>query len=784
MLSSPIFRHIEIIFMAIVSYAMCTEHVVYAAEAFPEAIDTAQTKTRALNEEFTKSLMLIDIKQISADEEKAVIFFVRGLTALSSEPNEAADNFAAAQKLLPPESALKQLVSIYAGRASVQPKNARHILGRLKIDVSKSQRRPSLWKPEQFSLLLDVMIALKQDTSLTKVWTEMESRVRPALRPEEMTAKVARYIEQRPASTLKSLIPIIESMAATYPHSENGRWAFHKLQSLMCDHRASYVFSQALISRLASNTNLDEGLKHYLIEMSRGPMRTTNGSKIVLDSMDRISFLIQIRMWNEARRLIEDEVSSLRGAMSTANKIKLARLLMQLGTVQAKQGDHDAAAQTWSRYLRDFGEVTDWRVAYEGLADALARLRLHSVAATMYELLAKSPSADPVLRWHHFWNLYLARDYQAALALLDRGGYVPQRDRGIDGGLDYWRARILEKLGKSKEAEQYYRNVVLEAGDTFYAVLVQAKKTNLVESTKSQEFATHDISKDSPAERNGAGTNSALNIDDGSLANADQTEIKSVIALRKWGQLQVARRIHRLLPLARSKNGHQNWIDSFRLALELKDYSYGFKAPAMPESPLKAIPSAVKPLVDHMSRYNVDWKLMYPFAFRDIVDPMAQAAGVDPFLVLSIMRAESAYDPDARSVVGARGLMQIMPFTAIRIARMMLHPSFSLGDLHRAEVNIGYGAFYIKKLMDYYGGNPMLAVAAYNGGPTSVDRWLSQYGDLEIDELIESMSFRETRRYVKTVFRNYDNYKRIWQQAKAITALPDVPKSGSGEEIF
>jgi tetratricopeptide (TPR) repeat protein len=519
--------------------------------------------------------------------------------------------------------------------------------------------------------------------------------------------------------------------------------------------------------------------------MTKGPMRAANDKKIILDGMDRISFLIQIRLWTEARRLLEDEMAALRDVTQQANKVRLARILMQLGTVQAKQGDNEAAAQTWSRYIATFGDVADWRVAYEGLADALARLRVHSVAAKMYELLAKSPSADPVIKWHHFWNTYLARDYQGALALLDRGNYVPQRDRGIEGGLDYWRAKILEKSGKTKEADTLYRNVIMESGDSFYAILVQAKKSALVQTTESQTFSTHDISMDAIPELNAAETGGgSANIADGSLATTDLSEVKAVTALKKWGQLQVGRRIHRLLPVIRAKNGRPGWIESFRLATELKDYSYGFKAPSMPDSPLRTTPSALLPLAEHMSRYGADWKWIYPFAYREVVEPMAKAADVDPFLMLSIMRAESVYDADARSIVGARGLMQIMPFTAVRVARTMDDAQFALEDLHQPEVNIGYGAFYIKKLIDYYRGNTMLAVAAYNGGPTSVDRWLSQYSDLEVDELIESMPFRETRRYVKTVFRNYDNYKRIWQQTNALAALPPVPKSGTGDEIF
>jgi soluble lytic murein transglycosylase-like protein len=758
---------------------------ILAQSQFPDVIRATKTQTKVQTTQFLNALSAIDIKLISADEEKAVIFFARGVAELSTNLKAAAENFSAAHNLLPANSALKALAAIYSGRASVAPENARQTLSKLKLEVTTNPKRSSLWRPEQFALMLEVMIALKQDASLAKVWGEMESRVKPAMRPEDVTKKIVRYIEQRPAQALKALVPVMESMASSYPHSETGRWAFQKLQSLMCNPKDPYVMSQSLVIRLASNTNLDEGLKHYLIEVTKGPMRAVNGKQISLDDIERVNFLIQIRMWNEARRLLEEELEALQGVSSPNNKIRLARVLSQLGLVQSKQGDNEAAAQTWSRYIEVFGEVADWRSAYEGLADTLVRMRMHAAAAKMYELLAKSPSADPVLKWHHFWNSYLAGDYQSALSLLDRGGYVPQRDRGIEGGLDYWRAKILEKLGKGKESEALYQNVIMQAGDSFYAMLVQAKKPSLVEATKTESFATHDISLESLPEFNLAQqSGAAQNSVEETMASTAPSEIKTVIALKKWGQYQTGRRIHRLIPAVRSKNGRSEWIESFRLANELKDFSYGLKAPSMPESPLRATPTAVMPLEQHMTRFNADWKLLYPYAYREVVEPMAQVAGIDPFLVLSLMRAESVYDVEARSIVGARGLMQIMPFTAVRIARTMGDAQFSLDELHHPEVNIGYGAFYVKKLIDYYKGNTMLAVAAYNGGPTSVDRWLTQYGNLEMDELIESIPFRETRRYVKTVFTNYDNYKRVWQQTKALASLPSVPKSNSNDDIF
>jgi soluble lytic murein transglycosylase len=108
-----------------------------------------------------------------------------------------------------------------------------------------------------------------------------------------------------------------------------------------------------------------------------------------------------------------------------------------------------------------------------------------------------------------------------------------------------------------------------------------------------------------------------------------------------------------------------------------------------------------------MLRFNPDWKLMYPYAYREIIEPVSKAADVDPFLLLSLMRAESVYDEDAQSHVGAQGLMQIMPFTAVRLARVMKDSDFELSELRQPEINISYATFYVRMLADYYKGNTM-----------------------------------------------------------------------------
>jgi soluble lytic murein transglycosylase len=129
--------------------------------------------------------------------------------------------------------------------------------------------------------------------------------------------------------------------------------------------------------------------------------------------------------------------------------------------------------------------------------------------------------------------------------------------------------------------------------------------------------------------------------------------------------------------------------------------------------------------------------------------------------VLGLMRQESLFDPTARSPADARGLMQLLPSTAARVAAAGL-PDGPPPDLYDPTVNIRLGTRYLRNLLDRYDGDALKSVAAYNGGETAVDRWQRQFGDRDPDEFVESITYRETRDYVKKVVTNYRTYQQLY----------------------
>ncbi|BAG13963.1 transglycosylase SLT domain protein [Endomicrobiia bacterium] len=129
---------------------------------------------------------------------------------------------------------------------------------------------------------------------------------------------------------------------------------------------------------------------------------------------------------------------------------------------------------------------------------------------------------------------------------------------------------------------------------------------------------------------------------------------------------------------------------------------------------------------------------------------------VDSLLIKAVMKKESNLNPRAVSSTGAVGLMQIMPKTAREIANQLNIMNYSGKNLKEAEINIMFGTYYLKKLLNSYNNNLILALAAYNAGIGNVENWYSK--DPEIEEKIYKIPFKETRAYVRSIISIYKIY--------------------------
>ena len=151
-----------------------------------------------------------------------------------------------------------------------------------------------------------------------------------------------------------------------------------------------------------------------------------------------------------------------------------------------------------------------------------------------------------------------------------------------------------------------------------------------------------------------------------------------------------------------------------------------------------------------------------PLRHDDIIRQQAEDKDLDPALIAGVIFAESHFR-DQTSHAGAKGLMQLMPQTADYIARKSGGTAFVQGDLATPQVNIAYGSWYLRYLLEKYDGREVLALAAYNAGEGKVDEWVAvATARGERFRVADHIPFAETRGYVRKVLSARDDYRRTY----------------------
>jgi len=143
-------------------------------------------------------------------------------------------------------------------------------------------------------------------------------------------------------------------------------------------------------------------------------------------------------------------------------------------------------------------------------------------------------------------------------------------------------------------------------------------------------------------------------------------------------------------------------------------------------------------------------KLALPLNHAEVIREQAAKKHINPALIAAVIYAESKFDPRP-STAGAEGLMQILPDTAQFIAHLSGGTRFVASDLATPSINVAYGSYYLRYLLDHYDGDEMLALAAYNAGLANVDSWVAHAGAAGRRLTMDAIPFTETRAYVHRV---------------------------------
>src|SRR5579859_1370094 len=175
--------------------------------------------------------------------------------------------------------------------------------------------------------------------------------------------------------------------------------------------------------------------------------------------------------------------------------------------------------------------------------------------------------------------------------------------------------------------------------------------------------------------------------------------------------------------------------------------------PYAASAPIKSIPLAY-------------WRILFPEVYWDTIKAESAKNGLDPYLVASLIRQESEFNPSAISKANAYGLMQLLPSVGKQMAREEGIGSIEPRQLLDPVLNIRLGTRYLRETMEKFGRVPEYALAAYNAGDNRVVDWQAAGPYQGIDEFVESIPFTETREYVQGILRNQDIYRGIDQYAQ------------------
>ncbi len=375
-------------------------------------------------------------------------------------------------------------------------------------------------------------------------------------------------------------------------------------------------------------------------------------------------------------------------------------------------------------------------------------------AADYYQQLVREFPRNENASTAHFWlawRAYTVKNYPLAAKLLIE--HLAEYGKVTDnrGKAAFWSALSSERAGEKGQALALYRALLRRYGAGWYGYNAERRIAQLEqEGVKAPPYKA-----DSTLGR------AIANLYDNApvvetIRPQDRERVKKAEQLLSIGLQQLA-----LGELEEaSKHSPNSPIVNLRIA---QIYQARNENAAAINALRRAFPDYAQALPEEMTREV--WAVFYPLKWWETIQQESRRHNLDPYLIAGLIRQESIFNPQARSRAGALGLMQLLPSTGRLVARRygIGGRSVRASDLYDPILNIQLGTAYIAQLSSQFGRFEYL-VAAYNGGPTRVARWLRELPAAEIEEWVESIPITETRLYVQGVYRNARQYQRLYDQ--------------------
>ncbi len=355
-----------------------------------------------------------------------------------------------------------------------------------------------------------------------------------------------------------------------------------------------------------------------------------------------------------------------------------------------------------------------------------------SAAAAFTELYEKFPAGSRAERaaWKAGWWSYRTGDYAKTIRMFEGAATTFPRSDYRPSFL-YWAARSHGRLGAGSEAEARFRVVHDDYGNSYYGRLAEKRLARRGTAPDqpvpaSLQPATAAVAPPPTADR--------IRI---LLANGmyDDALGELRFAQRQWGTSPA---VEATIAWAYHQKGE------LRRAITLMRRAY----PQSLTSGGHELPVEIR-------------QVLFPLVYWDLIRKHAKARNLDPYMIAALIGQESTFDPSARSVANAVGLMQVLPATGRRLARTLGVRRFSPASLTVPETNIRLGTLYFSRLVEQFDG-AHFALASYNAGENRVVRWKAERPGVAEDEFIDDIPFPETQNYVKRILGTAEDYRMLY----------------------
>ncbi|HEY8670732.1 MAG TPA: transglycosylase SLT domain-containing protein [Terriglobales bacterium] len=439
------------------------------------------------------------------------------------------------------------------------------------------------------------------------------------------------------------------------------------------------------------------------------------------------------------------EAKQLLDSVPTSSPEIAAQRLYDLGDLQRAANDDDGFLRTVAE-IRQTSPTSPWleqALLYAGNIYLLRKDYDNAIAAYR-EIQQRFPNGPraPYSNWKASWlTLRQGHNKEAETGFEQQIVLYPDSNE-VPAAL-YWRGRLAEEDGDDAMASAYYQKVVERFRNYYYGPFARDRQSKLGVSGDPPHYAVLDH----------VPPISGLPATKDTTPPEDNLRVEKARLLENGGLLDFA--VRELKAAAQEETEKGNWLQGeiARMYQDVGRYDIAV------ETLKRAIPNYFA--IDLSALPRSSWEALFPKPYWPDLKRFSSANGLDPYLVASLIRQESEFNPVALSNKNAMGLMQLLPKVGKGVAKQEKLKHFSASQLFVPAINLQLGTRYFRAMVDQFGGFEY-ALAAYNAGDDRVRDWQSVGKYRDVQEFVESIPFTETREYVQAIMRNANVYRQLY----------------------